>query len=127
MGVKRVVLSERVKQLIAECEANVRQVMYGEACCPVWGTSFAEIESIGMSVGEELSRRFMALAAEVQGLEMPAEALVCEGEQADPAGTTTRSLVTEAGPIQYETPRAYLPKSRRAFFPSGDGTWNGDR
>jgi hypothetical protein len=127
MGIKRVELSERVKQLIAECEANVRQIMYGESCCPVWGTSFAEIESIGMSVGEELSRRFMALAAEVQSREMPPNALVCEGEQADPAGTETRSLVTEAGPIQYETPRAYLPKSRRAFFPSGESAGDGVR
>ncbi len=127
MGVQRVELSERVKQLISECEANVREIMYGEAGCPAWGTSFAEIESIGMSVGEELSRRFMALAAEVQGREMPAEALVCEGERADPAGMERRSLVTEAGPIEYETPRAYLPKSRRAFFPSGDGLGDGDR
>jgi hypothetical protein len=127
MGVKRVELSVRVKQVLAECEARVREIMYGEAGCPVWGTSFAEIESIGMSVGEELSRRFMALAAEVQGREMPAEALVCEGEQADPAGTEDRSLVTEAGPIEYETPKAYLPKSRRAFFPSGEGAGDGLR
>ena len=127
MGIQRVELSARVKQLIAECEANVREIMYGEAGCPVWGTSFAEIERIGMSVGEELSRRFMALAAQVQSREMPADALVCEGEQADPAGTKTRSLVTEAGPIEYETPKAYLPKSRRAFFPSGKGAGDGVR
>lgn len=127
MATNRVELSERIRERIAECEADVREMLYGAAGCPVWGTSFAEIERIGMSVGEELSRRFMALAAEVQGREMPAEAWACAGEQSLPAGTETRSLVTEAGPIEYETPKAYLPKSRRAFFPSGKGAGNGVR
>ena len=127
MAVTRVELSERIKQRIAECEAELRQMMYGAAGCPVWGTSFAEIESLGMSVGEELSRRFMALATETQGREMPAEALTCEGEQALAVGTETRPLVTEAGPIQYETPKAHLPKSRRAFFPSGESAGDGVR
>ena len=71
-------LGERVKQRIAACQAEVRELLYGEAGCPVWGTE-------------------------------------------------TRSLVTEAGPIEYQTPKAYLPKSRRAFFPSGDGAGDGDR
>ena len=127
MAVTRVELSERIKQRIAEFEAELREMMYGAVGCPVWGTRFSEIESIGMSVGEELSRRFMALAAETQGGEMPAEALACEGEQALPLGTETRPLVTEAGPIAYETPKAYLPKSRRAFFPSGEGAGDGLR
>ena len=78
-----------------------------------------------MSVGEELSRQFMALAAEAQGREMPGDAMACKGEQALPVGTETRSLVTEAGPVEYATPKAYLPKSRRAFFPSGDGPGDG--
>jgi len=120
-------LSTRVKERIAACQAEVRELLYGEAGCPVWGTRFAEIERTAMSVGEELSRQFMALAAEAQGREMPAEALACEGEQALPAGTQTRSLVTEAGPLEYKTPKAYLPKSRRAFFPSGDGAGDGHR
>lgn len=120
-------LSERVKQRIAACQAEVREMLYGEAGCPVWGTSFAEIERTAMSVGEELSRQFMALAAEGQGREMPADALACGREQALPVGTETRSLMTEAGPIEYETPKAYLPKSRRAFFPSGEGDGNGNR
>lgn len=120
-------LSARVKQRIAACQAEVREMLYGEAGCPVWGTRFAEIERTAMSVGEELSRQFMALAAEAQSREMPEDALACRGEQALPMGTETRSLVTEAGPIEYETPKAYLPQSRRAFFPSGDGTGIGDR
>ena len=118
-------LSERVKQRITECQADVRAMLYGEAGCPVWGTRFAEIERTAMSVGEELSRQFMALAAEAQGGEMPEEALTCEGEPALPVGMETRPLVTEAGPIQYKTPKAYLPESRRAFFPSGAGAGDG--
>ena len=127
MAIFREELSQRVKERIAACQAEVRELLYGEAGCPVWGTSFAEIERTAMSVGEELSRQFMALAAGAQGREMPGGALACEGEQALPVGTQTRSLMTEAGPIEYETPKAYLPKSRRAFFPSGDGDGDGDR
>ena len=127
MATIREKLSERVKQRIAACQTEVREILYGEAGCPVWGTSFAEIERVAMSVGEELSRQFMALAAEAQTREMPADALASGGEQALRVGTETRSLVTEAGRIEYQTPTAYLPKSRRAFFPSGDGARDGVR
>lgn len=120
-------LSARVKERIAACQAEVRELLYGEAGCPVWGTKFAEIERTAMSVGEELSRQMMALVAEAQSREMPPGVLAVEGEQALPVGTATRSLVTEAGPIEYQTPKAYLPQSRRAFFPSGDGVGDGDR
>ena len=75
-------LSARVKERIAACQAEVRELLYGEAGCPVWGTKFAEIERTAMSVGEELSRQFMALAAEGQKQEMPEDALACGGEQA---------------------------------------------
>lgn len=127
MASNRENLSERVKERIAACQAEVREILYGEAGCPVWGTSFAQIERTAMSVGEELSRQFMALAADAQRREMPEGALVCEGEQALPAGSDTRKLITEAGTIEYQTSKAYLPKSRRAFFPSGDGTGDGHR
>ena len=127
MASNREKLSELVKERIAACQAEVRAILYGEAGCPVWGTSFAEIERIAMSVGEELSRQFMALAAAAQRGEMPEGALVCEGEQALPAGSETRKLITEAGTIEYQTSKAYLPKSRRAFFPSGNGTGDGHR
>ena len=127
MAKNREKLSERIKERIAACQAEVREILYGEAGSPVWGTSFAEIERTAMSVGEELSRQFMALAADAQRGEMPEDALVCEGEQALPAGSETRQLITEAGAIEYQTSKAYLPKSRRAFFPSGDGTGDGHR
>jgi hypothetical protein len=127
MASDRTELSERVKERIAAYQAELREILYGEARCPVWGTRFSEIERIGMSVGEELSRQFMASATKAQSGEIPEDALACGEEQAQAAGTQTRSLVTEAGPIEYETPRAYLPKSRRAFFPSGEGAGDGHR
>jgi len=120
-------LSTRVKERIAVCQAEVRELLYGEAGCPVWGTKFAEIERTAMSVGEELSRQMMALVAEAQSRELPRDIQTVEGEQALSVGTVPRSLVTEAGPIEYQTPKAYLPQSRRAFFPSGDGVGDGDR
>jgi hypothetical protein len=127
MAKDRVELSERIQQRIAQCEADVREMLYGAAGCPEWGTSFAEIERIGMSVAEELARRFMSASAGGQVGEMPPEALVCEGEQAQRLGTTARSLETEAGRVEYQTVTAHLPKSRRAFFPSGEGAGDGDR
>lgn len=126
MAHNREELSERVKERIAACQAEVRELLYGEAGCPVWGTKFAEIERIAMSVGEELSRQMMALIAEAQSQEMPPGVLAVEGEQALRAGTAKRLLITEAGAIEYQTPKAYLPQSRRAFFPSGVGTGDGD-
>ena len=127
MAADRIELSERVKQRIASCQAEVREILYGEAGCPPWGTKFAEIERVAMSVGEELSRELMSAAAAKQSEEMPPEALGCEGERAQLVGKVRRPLVTEAGAIEYETPQGYLPKSRRAFFPSGDGAGDGHR
>ena len=107
---------------MAEVEAEIRQMLYGEAGCPPWGTKFAEIEKVAMAIGEELSRRVMSAAAGLQQKELSPESLICEGESAEIVGAEKRCLETEAGPIEYETPKAYLPKSRRAFFPSGKGS-----
>lgn len=124
---RRVDLSEAVKAKVAEFDAAIREILYGEKGCPVWGTKFVEIEALAMSVGEELSRRMMAAAAGQQVAELPPDSLVCEEEQAQLAGTEDRPLETEAGTIRYQTPRAYLPKSRRAFFPTGEGSGAGHR
>lgn len=119
MAPERTALSERVLERIRVCEAEVREILYGEAGCPELGTKFTAIEAVAMSVGAELSRRFMASAVGRQALEIPA---VLEGlnEAALHQPAQDRPLVTEAGPIEYQTPKAYLPKSRRAFFPSGE-------
>jgi hypothetical protein len=122
MGKRRDELSERIKAKVAEFDAEIRQLLYGEAGCPAWGTKFAEIEKVAMAVGEELSRRVMVAAAGLQQTELSLKALVCEGESAEIVGVEKRCLETEAGLIEYETPKAYLPKSRRAFFPLGEGS-----
>ena len=121
MGNRGEELSDRIKAKVAEFDAEIRQMLYGEAGCPAWGTKFAEIEKVAMAVGEELSRRVMAAAAGLQCSELSPEALICEGEQATVVGMEKRPLETKAGLVEYETPKAYLPKSRRAFFPSGEG------
>lgn len=125
MAIRRVELSEVIRKRVAEFEAELRQLMYGERACPEWGTSFAVLESVGMSIGEELSRQFMAASVGEQGKHIPAEALECEGEPARHLVPEKRELLTEAGPITYETPKGYLPQSRRAFFPSGEGAGDG--
>ena len=121
MAVSRVELSAQIRERVAQFEAELRQLIYGDRRCPKWGTSFAVLESLGMSIGEELSRQFMAASAGEQGKQVPAEAWECEGEPARHPVPKKRPLLTEAGPLEYETPQAYLPQSRRAFFPSGEG------
>lgn len=127
MAIKRVELNEEIRKRVAQFEAELRQLIYGERACPEWGTSFAVLESVGMSIGEELSRQFMAASAGEQGKHIPPEALKCEGEPAGSPVPKKRVLLTEAGSIEYETPQAYLPKSRRDFFPSGEGAGDGLR
>jgi hypothetical protein len=125
MAVSRVELSEQIRERVAQFEAELRQLIYGERACPEWGTSFAILERLGMSIGEEVSRQFMAASAGEQGKHIPREALECAGERAGHLVPKKRELLTEAGPITYETPTGYLPKSRRDFFPSGEGAGDG--
>lgn len=120
MAPERTALSERVLERIRVFEAEVREILYGEAGCPELGTRFTKIEAVAMSVGEEVSRRFMASAVGRQAEGIPREALEALGEPALHQPSQPRNLKTQAGPIQYQTPKAYLPKSRRAFFPSGE-------
>ena len=40
------------------------------------------------------------------------------GEVATGLITQDRTLETEAGNVSWKEPKAYLPKSRKAFFPS---------
>jgi hypothetical protein len=96
--------------------------MYGEAGCPEWGTLFAEIEDDAKEVGHELIRLLMQQTAQGQAQTLPDEALTTDtGESARSAGVETRRIETESGEVSWDEPKAYLPKSRKAFFPSVEG------
>lgn len=115
-------LTPQVRQRLAEMAAEARRLVYGEEGCPTWGTLFAEIEDDAKEVGHEFIRLLMQQAAEEQAQTLPEEALVTDsGERAQSIGSEERRIETESGEVGWDEPKAYLPKSRKAFFPSVEG------
>ncbi len=101
-------------------------MVYGEAGCPEWGTSFAEIEDDAREVGFEFIRLLMQQATQEQAETLQTEALNTDsGEVAQSIGSEERTIETESGAVKWDEPKAYLPKSRKAFFPSVEGPGTG--
>ena len=112
-------LTAAVRQRLVEVAAEARALVYGAKGCPEWGTSFAELESDAREVGQEFMRLMMEQANLQQAQQVPESALrVASGEVATPIGSEDRTLETEAGDVSWKEPKAYLPQSRKAFFPS---------
>ena len=112
-------LTPEVRQRLAEVAREARLLIYGEQQCPDWGTSFVEIETDAREVGHEFIRLVMEQTGSEQARIIPDSALVTEtGEAARLTGSEQRTLETESGPVNWEEPKAYLSKSRKAFFPS---------
>ena len=111
---------------MAEVAREARALVYGAAGCPEWGTKFAEIEDDAKEVGHELIRLLMEQTADVQAEQVPESALEGDsGERALLIGSEPRALVSESGAVSWAEPKAYLPKSRKAFFPSEPGVGSG--
>ncbi len=49
-------LTPQVRQRLAEMTDEARNLVYGEAGCPSWGTLFADIEDDAKEVGHEFIR-----------------------------------------------------------------------
>jgi hypothetical protein len=112
-------LTPELRQRLAELAAESRGLIYGELRYPEWGTSFAEIESDAKELGHEYIRLLMEQTSDEQSRNMPAAALTsASGEMADLIGTKPRTLETASGQVSWQEPVGYLPKSRKAFFPS---------
>jgi hypothetical protein len=119
-------LTPEVRKRLAELAAEARELVYGSQGCPKWGTSFAEIESDAKEVGHEFIRLVMEQTGSQQVGILPAEALTADsGETAQRIGTRQRCIETESGQVSWSEPQAYLPKSRKAFFPSDEGAGPG--
>lgn len=114
-------IQERLRGVASE----LRQMMYGEAGCPEWGTLFQEIEQEGMNVGLELARLLMEQTTADQAGQMPEGGLQALDDEVAPAGSEHATLETLAGPIEWEQPCGYLKKGRKAFFPSQEGAGPG--
>jgi len=114
-------IDPEIQQRLRTMAAELRQVMYGEAGCPEWGTLFREIEQDGMSVGLELARLLMEQTTSEQAGQMPEEAMQVPDDVVQPAGTDTAELETPAGVVEWEQPCGSLKAGRKAFFPSPEG------
>ena len=105
---------------------EARELIDGEQRFPEWGTRFSEIESDAKEVGHEFIRMLMEQTSDEQSQEVPGVALKTEsGEVAKLIGIETRTLETESGPVRWPEPKAHLPKSRKAFFPSESSNGSG--
>jgi len=119
-------LTPEVRERLAEIAREAQGLLYGEAKCPEWGTSFAEIEDDAKELGFELIRLLMQFSVADQADGIPEGALTSDsGEVAEGAGSEERTIETESGPVVWNEPQAYLPKSRKAFFPSVEGFGTG--
>ena len=112
-------MTPEIRQRLGEMAAEARRLVYGEKGCPEWGTKFVEIEADAFEVGHEFIRSLMAGVNAQQAQDVPPSALRMEtGEVATAIGTEDRTLETSAGGVSWSEPKAYLPQSRKAFFPS---------
>jgi hypothetical protein len=119
-------LTPEMRARLAEVAAEARKLVYGTQGCPNWGTSFAEIEDDAKEVGHELIRLLMEQTAGEQAGAMPESALTTDaGETAQGLRYEQRDVQTESGPVSWAEPTGYLPKSRKAFFPSDQSTGTG--
>lgn len=115
-------LSPEVRRRLAELAAEARELIYGPQQCPEWGTSFAEMEADAKEMGHEIIRLLLEQSGQEQAQHMPGSALTTPtGESACLTGVERRTLETESGPVSWSEPKAYLPQSRKAFFPSQPG------
>ena len=119
-------LSPKVRRRLAELAREAQALIYGEAGCPEWGTSFAEMEADAKEVGHEIIRQLLQECGTSQAKAIPPAALTLpSGETAQVIGCRDRSLITESGKVTWPEPQAYLPESRKDFFPSESGSGPG--
>jgi hypothetical protein len=115
-------LSVEVRERLAQAAREARALVYGADGCPEWGTKFSEIEDDAKEIGHEFIRLVMQQAVGEQAGRMPEGAMTdAAGERAAPQPSVERTVVTESGEVTWNEPRGNLPKSRKAFFPSGEG------
>ena len=92
---------------------------------PRWGTTLTELEDIALDARDILSEKLLKLGLQRQAKtsvsERPADLQECPtchrpfGVALEPE---PRSLTTRAGAVDWEEPKEYCTRCRRAFFPS---------
>lgn len=83
-------------------------------------TSFADLEELGVQLGNALTREFIQHAAAQQAQELEQRTSCCptcqgETELRPPA---PKVLITQRGTVAWSEPERFCSTCRRAFFPS---------
>ena len=114
-------VSPEVARELAVLAKQMRNLIYEADGIPVWGTKFSEIESDCLSVGNELGRLMIEQSIVGQAEQVPKTSLDCPEGTAALTGSERATVETPAGEVHWTQPKARLSKSRRDFFPSGEG------
>jgi len=92
--------------------------LYG-AAGPPWGTSFADLEELALTLGHTLATELLRQGLARQAHTPPPATEVCptcDGPlvAADPE---PRTLTTRAGEVAWQEPQRWCDRCRKAFFP----------
>lgn len=114
-------VSPEVASELVVLAQQMRKLVYASDGVPVWGTKFSEIESDCLSVGNELGRLMIEQSIIGQAEHVPKASVDCPDGTAALIGSEPATVETPAGEVHWDQPKARLSKSRRDFFPSGQG------
>jgi len=121
MARKKNRVSPEVAARLVDIVRELRPALFGPEGYPAWGTKFSEIEDVSLQAGLEVARLLMEQAVSVQAGQVPPESLAVQGEAAQLIGDRPVVVETAAGDVEWSQKEGRLPRTRRAFFPSGDG------
>ena len=110
-------LHERIKAFAAE----LRQEIYGRSGVPQWGTKFTEIEDVGVEIGDAVACALIGQSLQGQAdCHRGTTALVCTvcGRSSEQDEVEPRIVRTRRGETQWQEPKGYCKRCRKAFFPS---------
>ncbi|GIW91961.1 MAG: hypothetical protein KatS3mg110_0931 [Pirellulaceae bacterium] len=111
------------QQVVSQMTRLMRQELFGEAGAPAWGTPFREIEEFCCAIGDMVARELMRQSMAVQAQRVPTGEDVCPecGQSVDTPKDEPfepHVLDTCRGPVDWNEPKRYCRRCRRAFFPS---------
>lgn len=99
---------------------NFLHKVYGPDGMP-WGTSFEELESAAVAIGNEMARHMVNQGLAQQAGSSPGTAYqTCSqcGRPVLPGDTNPRIVQTRVGDVEWSEPEGYCDRCRKAFFPS---------
>ena len=118
-------LRKELRDRMAEMAEELRRAVYREGGCPEWGTSFTDLEAMGVDLGDALAQLFTSQAVQQQAHDLDEDTCPCVcGHQASrriakgEPGWEARTLTTRRGELAWLEKEYYCERCRKSFFPS---------